>query len=431
MKMNICDIIVKKRNKEELTKDEINFVIENFTNGIIPEYQMSSLLMAIFLNGMSDAETFNLTEAMINSGDILSYGDIDGMVVDKHSTGGIGDKTTLIIVPIVAALGCKVAKMSGRGLGFTGGTIDKLESIDRFNVNLDPQKFRENIKNIGAAIISQTGNLTPADKKIYALRDVTGTVESIPLIASSIMSKKIASGADVIVLDVKVGSGAFMKTLQEAEKLAETMVNIGKHFNRKVVALITNMDAPLGNNIGNKLEVQEAYKILNSEEDNDLKTLCIELATMMSSLALEISKEEARARVVNSINNKTALTKLKEIVEAQGGNFESVLQNKNKAKIIVKSNKSGYISHIDAESIGSAAMMIGAGRKELHDEIDYEVGVILNKTIGDYISINEVLATLYINDETHVKDATNKILSAIELSDSKVLKEDLIYLIIE
>ena len=431
MKMNICDIIVKKRNKEELTKDEINFVIENFTNGIIPEYQMSSLLMAIFLNGMSDAETFNLTEAMINSGDILSYGDIDGMVVDKHSTGGIGDKTTLIIVPIVAALGCKVAKMSGRGLGFTGGTIDKLESIEGFNVNLDPQKFRENIKNIGAAIISQTGNLTPADKKIYALRDVTGTVESIPLIASSIMSKKIASGADVIVLDVKVGSGAFMKTLQEAEKLAETMVNIGKHFNRKVVALITNMDAPLGNNIGNKLEVQEAYKILNSEEDNDLKTLCIELATMMSSLALDISKEEARARVVNSINNKTALTKLKEIVEAQGGNFESVLQNKNKAKIIVKSNKSGYISHIDAESIGSAAMMIGAGRKELHDEIDYEVGVILNKTIGDYISINEVLATLYINDETHVKDATNKILSAIELSDSKVLKEDLIYLIIE
>lgn len=431
MKMNICDIIVKKRNKEELTKDEINFVIENFTNGIIPEYQMSSLLMAIFLNGMSDAETFNLTEAMINSGDILSYGDIDGMVVDKHSTGGIGDKTTLIIVPIVAALGCKVAKMSGRGLGFTGGTIDKLESIEGFNVNLDPQKFRENIKNIGAAIISQTGNLTPADKKIYALRDVTGTVESIPLIASSIMSKKIASGADVIVLDVKVGSGAFMKTLQEAEKLAETMVNIGKHFNRKVVALITNMDAPLGNDIGNKLEVQEAYKILNNEEDNDLKTLCIELATMMSSLALEISKEEARARVVNSINNKTALTKLKEIVEAQGGNFESVLQNKNKAKIIVKSNKSGYISHIDAESIGSAAMMIGAGRKELHDEIDYEVGVILNKTIGDYISINEVLATLYINDETHVKDATNKILSAIELSDSKVLKEDLIYLIIE
>ncbi|MBO5095446.1 MAG: thymidine phosphorylase [Bacilli bacterium] len=429
--MNICDIIVKKRNKEELTKDEINFVIENFTNGIIPEYQMSSLLMAIFLNGMSDAETFNLTEAMINSGDILSYGDIDGMVVDKHSTGGIGDKTTLIIVPIVAALGCKVAKMSGRGLGFTGGTIDKLESIEGFNVNLDPQKFRENIKNIGAAIISQTGNLTPADKKIYALRDVTGTVESIPLIASSIMSKKIASGADVIVLDVKVGSGAFMKTLQEAEKLAETMVNIGKHFNRKVVALITNMDAPLGNDIGNKLEVQEAYKILNNEEDNDLKTLCIELATMMSSLALEISKEEARARVVNSINNKTALTKLKEIVEAQGGNFESVLQNKNKAKIIVKSNKSGYISHIDAESIGSAAMMIGAGRKELHDEIDYEVGVILNKTIGDYISINEVLATLYINDETHVKDATNKILSAIELSDSKVLKEDLIYLIIE
>lgn len=431
MKMNICDIIVKKRNKEELTKDEINFVIKNFTDGIIPEYQMSSLLMAIFINGMSDEETFNLTEAMINSGDILSYEDIDGMVVDKHSTGGIGDKTTLIIVPIVAALGCKVAKMSGRGLGFTGGTIDKLESIKGFNVNLEPQKFRENIKNIGAAIISQTGNLTPADKKIYALRDVTGTIESIPLIASSIMSKKIASGAAVIVLDVKVGSGAFMKTRKEAEKLAETMVNIGKHFNRKVVALITNMDAPLGNNIGNKLEVQEAYKILNNEEDNDLKTLCIELATMMSSLALEISKEEARARVINSINNKTALIKLKEIVEAQDGNFESVLQNKNKAKIIVKSNKSGYVSHIDAESIGSAAMMIGAGRKELHDEIDHEVGVVLNKTIGDYISLNEVLATLYINDETHVKDATNKILSAIEIRDSKVLKEDLIYLIIE
>lgn len=429
--MNICDIIIKKRNKKELTKEEINYVIDNFTKGIIPEYQMSSLLMAIFLNGMTDKETFDLTEAMINSGDILSYKDIDGMIVDKHSTGGIGDKTTLIIVPIVASLGCKVAKMSGKGLGFTGGTIDKLESIEGFNVNLDPQVFRKNINNIGASIISQTGNLTPADKKIYALRDVTGTVESIPLIASSIMSKKIASGADVIVLDVKVGSGAFMKNLDDAEKLAKTMVNIGKYFNRKVVALITNMDTPLGNSVGNKLEVQEAYKILNNEEDNDLKTLCIELATMMSSLALNIPKDEAKIKVIESINNKNALTKLKEIVEAQGGVFESILENKITSKVEVLSTGCGYISHINAENIGSAAMMIGAGRKELGDKIDYEVGIILNKTIGDYVRENESLATLYINDETQLDNAKNIILSSIEFSNNPILKKDLIYKVIE
>ncbi len=429
--MNICDIIIKKRNKKELSKGEINYVIDNFTKGIIPEYQMSSLLMAIFLNGMTDKETFDLTEAMINSGDILSYKDIDGMIVDKHSTGGIGDKTTLIIVPIVASLGCKVAKMSGKGLGFTGGTIDKLESIEGFNVNLDPQVFRKNINNIGASIISQTGNLTPADKKIYALRDVTGTVESIPLIASSIMSKKIASGADVIVLDVKVGSGAFMKNLDDAEKLAKTMVNIGKYFNRKVVALITNMDTPLGNSVGNKLEVQEAYKILNNEEDNDLKALCVELATMMSSLALNIPKDEAKIKVIESINNKNALTKLKEIVEAQGGIFGSILENKITSKVEVLSTGCGYISHINAENIGSAAMMIGAGRKELGDKIDYEVGIILNKTIGDYVRENESLATLYINDETQLDNAKNIILSSIEFSNNPILKKDLIYKVIE
>ncbi len=429
--MNICDIIIKKRNKKELSKGEINYVIDNFTKGIIPEYQMSSLLMAIFLNGMTDKETFDLTEAMINSGDILSYKDIDGMIVDKHSTGGIGDKTTLIIVPIVASLGCKVAKMSGKGLGFTGGTIDKLESIEGFNVNLDPQVFRKNINNIGASIISQTGNLTPADKKIYALRDVTGTVESIPLIASSIMSKKIASGADVIVLDVKVGSGAFMKNLDDAEKLAKTMVNIGKYFNRKVVALITNMDTPLGNSVGNKLEVQEAYKILNNEEDNDLKALCVELATMMSSLALNIPKDEAKIKVIESINNKNALTKLKEIIEAQGGVFESILENKITSKVEVLSTGCGYISHINAENIGSAAMMIGAGRKELGDKIDYEVGIILNKTIGDYVRENESLATLYINDETQLDNAKNIILSSIEFSNNPILKKDLIYKVIE
>lgn len=429
--MNICDIIVKKRNKEELTKEEINYIVKNFTEGIIPEYQMSSLLMAIFLNGMTDDETFNLTEAMINSGDVLNYEDIEGLIVDKHSTGGIGDKTTLIIVPIVASLGCKIAKMSGRGLGFTGGTIDKLESIDGFNVNLEPLVFRENIKNVGASIISQTGNLTPADKKIYALRDVTGTVESIPLIASSIMSKKIASGADVIVLDVKVGSGAFMKTKEEALKLARTMVSIGKHFNRKVVALITNMDTPLGNNIGNKLEVQEAYKILNNEEDNDLKTLCVELATVMSSLALNISKEDAKIRVMESINNKSALAKLKEIIEAQGGNFESILENRVTSKIEVKSNKSGYISHIDAEKIGVSAMMIGAGRKVLNDKIDYEVGIVLNKTVGDYVLENETIATLYINDDKYLREAKEKILSAISFANEEVSDVDLIYNVVE
>lgn len=429
--MKICDIIIKKRNKEVLTKEEISFAVENFTKGIIPEYQMSSLLMAIFLNGMTYEETFNLTEAMINSGDVLKYDDIDGLIVDKHSTGGIGDKTTLIIVPIVASLGCKVAKMSGRGLGFTGGTIDKLESIDGFKVNLTYQKFKENIKNVGAAIISQTGNLTPADKKIYALRDVTGTVESIPLVSSSIMSKKIASGADVIVLDVKVGSGAFMKNLEDAKELATTMVNIGKYFNRKVVALITNMDIPLGNSIGNKLEVQEAYRILNNEEEGNLKTLCIELATTMASLSLNISKEEARNRVIESINNKSALSKFKEIIEAQGGNFESILKNDIRAKIKILSKESGYISHIDAEKIGESVMNIGAGRKDLYDKIDDEEGMILHKTVGDYVEANELLATLYVNDSAYVRDAVEKVLSAIKISKEAIEKEALIYNVIE
>lgn len=429
--MNMCDIIIKKRRKEALSKDEIEFVVNNFTSGVIKDYQMSSLLMAIFLNGMTDEETFYLTDAMKNSGDVLSYDDIDGLIVDKHSTGGIGDKTTLIIVPIVASLGCIVAKMSGKGLGFTGGTIDKLESIEGFNVNLSPDKFKENLKNIGAAIISQTGNLTPADKKIYALRDVTGTVESIPLIASSIMSKKLASGADIIVLDVKVGSGAFMKNIDDAIKLATTMVNIGKYFNKKIVALITNMDAPLGSNIGNKLEVQEAYRILNNEIDNDLKTLSVKLASMMVSKALNISKEAAEIKVNEVINNKMALNKLKEIIISQGGNFESILQNNIKTLVNIEALETGYITHIDSKLIGTSAMMIGAGRKELTDTIDYEVGIILNKNIGDYVEKGESLASLYVNDFSNIKNAGEKILKAINISSNKPNKKELIYGIVE
>lgn len=428
--MNINEIIIKKRNKEILNRDEIEYFVNGYTSGNIPDYQMSSLLMAIFLNGMTDEETFDLTDAMINSGDVFSYEDIDGVVVDKHSTGGIGDKTTPIIVPIVASLGCKVAKMSGRGLGFTGGTADKMESIKGYQVKLEESKFRDSLKTIGAAMIYQTGNIAPADKKIYALRDVTGTVESIPLIASSIMSKKIASGAKVIVLDVKVGNGAFMKDIESATKLAELMIKIGNHFNRKVVALLTNMNTPLGKYVGNKLELQEVCKVLNNEEDNALKELCVELASTMSSLALEKEYDECKNLVIESIKNGSALTKFKEIIANQGGDYNSI-NDLHVAKIIdIKSSLSGYISNINAEEIGESAMLLGAGRENLEDEIDYEVGIELKKTIGDYVSKGDSVAYLYVNDETNLDVVINKIQDAFSLTDKIVDIEPLIYKVI-
>lgn len=423
--MHIIDIIVKKRNKLALSKEEIFFVVNGYTNKEIPDYQMSSLLMAIFLNGMNDEETFYLTEAMLESGDKLSYPKELGVIVDKHSTGGIGDKTTLIIAPIVASLGLKMAKMSGKGLGFTGGTIDKLQSIDNFKVSLTDEEFNKNLKDVGAVLIYQKGNLTPADKMMYALRDVTGTVESIPLIASSIMSKKLAAGADVIVLDVKVGTGAFMKNISDAKKLAELMVKIGKHFNRKVVALLTNMDAPLGNNIGNKLEVQEALSILNGEEENDLSKLSIELASYIVSLAKKIEIDEASKLVKEVIRNKKAFLKLKEIIINQGGIYESILTNDVKDKVDVLSVSDGYIKNIDAEKIGRASMLLGSGRETLDDKIDYEVGIVLNKHKGEYVSKGERLLTMYVNKD-YSSDIISLILKAYTFSVDTVKKDDLI-----
>lgn len=423
--MHIIDIIVKKRNKLALSKEEIFFVVNGYTNKEIPDYQMSSLLMAIFLNGMNDEETFYLTEAMLESGDKLSYPKELGVIVDKHSTGGIGDKTTLIIAPIVASLGLKMAKMSGKGLGFTGGTIDKLQSIDNFKVSLTDEEFNKNLKDVGAVLIYQKGNLTPADKMMYALRDVTGTVESIPLIASSIMSKKLAAGADVIVLDVKVGTGAFMKNISDAKKLAELMVKIGKHFNRKVVALLTNMDAPLGNNIGNKLEVQEALSILNGEEENDLSKLSIELASYIVSLAKKIEIDEASKLVKEVIKNKKAFLKLKEIIINQGGIYESILTNDVKDKVDVLSVSDGYIKNIDAEKIGRASMLLGSGRETLDDKIDYEVGIVLNKHKGEYVSKGESLLTMYVNKD-YSSDIISLILKAYTFSADTVKKDDLI-----
>ncbi len=423
--MHIIDIIVKKRNKLALSKEEIFFVVNGYTNKEIPDYQMSSLLMAIFLNGMNDEETFYLTEAMLESGDKLSYPKELGVIVDKHSTGGIGDKTTLIIAPIVASLGLKMAKMSGKGLGFTGGTIDKLQSIDNFKVSLTDEEFNKNLKDVGAVLIYQKGNLTPADKMMYALRDVTGTVESIPLIASSIMSKKLAAGADVIVLDVKVGTGAFMKNISDAKKLAELMVKIGKHFNRKVVALLTNMDAPLGNNIGNKLEVQEALSILNGEEENDLSKLSIELASYIVSLAKKIEIDEASKLVKEVIKNKKAFLKLKEIIINQGGIYESILTNDVKDKVDVLSVSDGYIKNIDAEKIGRASMLLGSGRETLDDKIDYEVGIVLNKHKGEYVSKGESLLTMYVNKD-YSSDIISLILKAYTFSVDTVKKDDLI-----
>lgn len=423
--MHIIDIIVKKRNKLALSKEEIFFVVNGYTNKEIPDYQMSSLLMAIFLNGMNDEETFYLTEAMLESGDKLSYPKELGVIVDKHSTGGIGDKTTLIIAPIVASLGLKMAKMSGKGLGFTGGTIDKLQSIDNFKVSLTDEEFNKNLKDVGAVLIYQKGNLTPADKMMYALRDVTGTVESIPLIASSIMSKKLAAGADVIVLDVKVGTGAFMKNISDAKKLAELMVKIGKHFNRKVVALLTNMDAPLGNNIGNKLEVQEALSILNGEEENDLSKLSIELASYIVSLAKKIEIDEASKLVKEVIRNKKAFLKLKEIIINQGGIYESILTNDVKDKVDVLSVSDGYIKNIDAEKIGRASMLLGSGRETLDDKIDYEVGIVLNKHKGEYVRKGERLLTMYVNKD-YSSDIISLILKAYTFSVDTVKKDDLI-----
>ncbi len=422
--MRAVDIIEKKRNGLELTNEEIKFLINGYTNGDIPDYQMSAFTMAVYFQGMNDNEATNLALAMLHSGDELNLDMIEGVKVDKHSTGGVGDKTSLVLAPLVASLGINFAKMSGRGLGHTGGTLDKLESIPGFNISLTDDEFIEQLKKIHLAIIGQTVNLAPADKKLYSLRDVTATVDSIPLIASSIMSKKLASGANAICLDVKVGSGAFMKNIDSARKLAKLMVAIGNKCNRHMTAVLTNMDEPLGFAVGNSVEVLEAINTLNGNGPKDLLELCLTLGAYLvidSNLASTVS--EAKDLLRKQIENKEGLNKLAEMVNAQGGDSSYIF---NPAKFVlgknvieIKSQNKGYVSKIDALAIGHAAMLVGAGREKITDTINPRVGVVLNKKVGDYVNENETLATLY-SDGNNEKEAIEMIKKAYSYADFEI-----------
>lgn len=399
--MNIIDIILKKKNKEELTEEEIKYVVEGFTNGSICDYQMSSLLMAITINDMTDNEVIYLTKYMMLSGNTIDLSFLDN-VVDKHSTGGVGDKTTLIIAPIVAACSCKVAKMSGKGLGYTGGTIDKLESIPGFRTNLSKDEFIHEIEDVGMAITSQTDDVALADKKIYALRDVTGTTESIPLIASSIMSKKIASGSKKLVIDLKVGEGALVKDIESARRLGNLMIKIGKENGMEVICLLTNMNIPLGNNVGNSLEVLEAINTLYYNKESNLQKLCISLASYMVSLGRNISYEEANNMVLDVIRSKKAYNKFLEFVLYQHGDITK-LPKSNKIYEI-KSDTSGYLTDISSLEIAKLSMHLGAGRQNKDDKIDYSAGIIINKNINDYVNINDTILTLYTNKDVPLFD---------------------------
>lgn len=420
--MNIIDIILKKKNKEELTEEEIKYVVEGFTNGTICDYQMSSLLMAITINDMTDNEVIYLTKYMMLSGNTINLSFLDN-VVDKHSTGGVGDKTTLIIAPIVAACSCKVAKMSGKGLGYTGGTIDKLESIPGFRTNLSKDEFIHEIEDIGMAITSQTDDVALADKKIYALRDVTGTTESIPLIASSIMSKKIASGSKKLVIDLKVGEGALVKDIESARRLGNLMIKIGKENGMEVICLLTNMNIPLGNNVGNSLEVLEAINTLYYNKESNLQKLCISLASYMVSLGRNISYEEANNMVLDAIRSKKAYNKFLEFVLYQHGDITK-LPKSNKI-YEVKSDTSGYLTDISSLEIAKLSMHLGAGRQNKDDKIDYSAGIIINKNINDYVNINDTILTLYTNKDVPLFDKNKlfKISDNINNDNSSLIYE--------
>lgn len=421
--MRMYDIIAKKRNGGALSNEEIDFFIDGYTGGKIPDYQVSALLMAIYFQGMNNEETSHLTLKMAHSGDMVDLSSIDGIKVDKHSTGGVGDKTTLVISSIVASLGVKVAKMSGRGLGHTGGTIDKMESIPGLKTSLDQNKFFEIVNKVGACVIGQSGNLDPADKKLYALRDVTATVESIPLIAASIMSKKIAAGSDCILLDVKTGSGAFMKTVDEAIKLAKTMVAIGESVGRKTIALITDMDRPLGFAIGNSLEIIEVCKTLKGQGPKDLTEICVDLAADMLYLAGIGSEEECKKMAISQIENGQAFEKLLEIIKAQGGDIDVIKDNdkfeKAAVKFEVKAEVEGYITHMNTEQCGIASVELGAGREKKEDSIDYSAGIVLNKQIGDFVNKGETIATLYSSGEEKCKIAQKTLREAITIGKEK------------
>ena len=432
--MQVYDIITKKKHGEELTDEEIKFFVEGYTRGEIPDYQASALTMAICLRGCTERETATLTQAICDSGDVVDLSELGDSTVDKHSTGGVGDKTTMVIAPIVASLGAAVAKMSGRGLGHTGGTVDKLESFPGYRTSLTPEEFIGQVKKIGIAVIGQSGNLAPADKKLYALRDVTATVDSIPLIASSIMSKKLAAGSHTIVLDVKYGSGAFMKTAEEAEVLATEMVKIGKNCGRNMAAVITNMERPLGKNIGNSLEVIEAVEVLKGNGPADLKEVCLTLASQIVSLCEKISESEARSLCEDALASGKAFKKFKEWIASQGGNEEWIentdLFPKAKYEFEIKAENDGYISKMDAESIGIASVILGAGRETKEDTIDMSAGIVLNKKTGDKIAKGDTLATLYTCNETSFNSAKEKYLSAIILSNEKPKEEVLVVKIV-
>ena len=418
------DLIEKKKNGEELTKEEIEFIVQGYTDGSIYDYQMSAFLMAVYFQGMTKQETFELTMAMEASGDTLDLSEIKGVKVDKHSTGGVGDKTTLVLAPMIAALDVPVAKMSGRGLGHTGGTIDKLEAFPGFLTSLPEETFIQNVNEHKIAVAGQTQNLAPADKKIYALRDATACVDSIPLIASSIMSKKLASGADGICLDVKVGSGAFMKNEADAQCLAKTMVDIGASANKKVVAVLTNMDEPLGNAVGNTLEVMEAIDSLKGNGPKDLMEVVFALGSQMLLMAGRASSEEEANKLLQStIDSGSAYNKFKEFVKIQGGNPQDVdhMESLLSAKVVsdVVALKDGYVAKIEAEQIGHASMIMGGGRASKEDDIDLSVGIILRKKVGDFVKANEPIATVYANDSSLCEKAKEEILDSYQFSDTK------------
>jgi pyrimidine-nucleoside phosphorylase len=429
--LRFSDLIIKKRNGLKLTENDIKFMIEEYNEGKIPDYQMSAMLMAIYFKGMNDSEIRYLTKAMIDSGKIIDLSSIPGIKVDKHSTGGVGDTTTLALAPMVAAAGVQMAKMSGRGLGHTGGTIDKLESIEGFKTELSLNEFIKIVKKVGVSIISSTSDLVPADKKLYALRDVTGTVDSIPLIASSIMSKKIAAGADAIVLDITTGSGAFMREYKDALKLGKIMVDIGLEFKKEIIGVVSNMDEPLGFAIGNSLEVKEAIEILKNKGPEDLRRLCLVLGSYMLKLG-RVTKtyQEGKNKLEKILKSGVALNKFKEMIIAQGGNSD-IIDNPELLPLAkhctkIKANKSGYIQKIDSRLVGESAMLLGAGREEKESKIDLSVGIVLKKKVGNRININEDLADVHYNNSEKLKEAKKILLSSFIIGNKKPVKLPLI-----
>ena len=423
--MLMTDLIAAKRDGGRLSAEEIDFMVQGYTRGEIPDYQMSAMCMAILLRGMDDEETLDLTMSMMRSGEVLDLSAIKGVKADKHSTGGVGDKTSLILCPMVAACGLKIAKMSGRGLGHTGGTIDKLESFPGYDTGISDEQFIENVNRVGIAITSPTADIDPADKKLYALRDVTGTVPSIPLIVSSIMSKKLAAGADVIVLDVKCGGGAFMKTEERARELARNLTRIGNMAGRKTSAVITDMDQPLGCAVGNALEVREAISVLSGEAGGDLLELCLTLGScMLVSAGFAEDDEQARAALSESIRSGKALEKLAELVEAQGGDADAVYEPSMlpaaEIRLEVPSAETGYVSHIDAEKVGLVSMHLGGGRATKESSIDLAVGVVLHKKLGERVEIGESLGTVHANDADKAQQAAELLRGCFTLSTEPV-----------